>query len=177
MQQLLERMAKPAQASTDSTVDGSQVVPSDPLRQLVRTDVVQKESLLQLARESATAPEVVDVFVEPAPEGNPPTHPDGAPTLSPGISEATALERLAPWSHARVLRLSHAHGLLCGITDGALRERLSDSKTREALRPPTWCSTCFQKCASELSRWLDAATIARGADGPTRWCSRFETHS
>jgi hypothetical protein len=88
-----------------------------------------------------------------------------------GISETTAVRLLEPHAQTTVVRLSSARGLLCGLTgDAAAFNRLA----RSVLAPPVWCSTCFQNCADELLRWLDPATISKGATNPKRWCARVE---
>ncbi len=93
--------------------------------------------------------------------------------LPSGISDAAAEARLRPYAAARVLRLSHARGLLCGIEGGRDAVDKFNRLAASVLRPPEWCSTCFQKCEHELAQWLDAAAIKRGADGPNRWCARI----
>jgi hypothetical protein len=72
-----------------------------------------------------------------------------------------------------VLRLSRGHGLLCGL-DNPTEAAAVNERARKLLRPPSWCSTCFQPCATELKKWLDDTAIAAGADGPKRWCAHLE---
>ena len=114
---------------------------------------------------------IVEVEVPPPGE----TLRNGAwPSLPVGLSDADARQRLLPLASERILRLTHAHGLLCGLSgDDAVVTSFNRLATK-LLTPPPWCSTCFQKCHVELQRWLDAAAIAKGADGPNRWCARFE---
>jgi len=95
------------------------------------------------------------------------------PSLSVGLSDAEAARRLQPLSEVPVLRLSRAHGLLCGLDDPTEAAAVNE-RARRLLRPPSWCSTCFQPCATELKQWLDDTVIAAGADGPKRWCAHFE---
>lgn len=95
------------------------------------------------------------------------------PSLSAGLSDAEAARRLQPLSEVAVLRLSRGHGLLCGLEDPTEAAAVN-ARARKLLRPPSWCSTCFQPCATELKKWLDDTAIAAGADGPKRWCAHFE---
>jgi len=90
-----------------------------------------------------------------------------------GVSDADAARQLSGYSHVRVLRLPHARGLLCGV-EAAVNAQFA-ALSRELLTPPEWCSTCFGPCASELSTWLDAPTIAAGATGSHRWCARWNS--
>lgn len=95
------------------------------------------------------------------------------PSLSAGLSDAEAVRRLQPLSEVPVLRLSRAHGLLCGLDNPAEAAAVNE-RARRLLHPPSWCSTCFQPCATELKRWLDDTAIEAGADGPKRWCAHSE---
>ena len=116
-------------------------------------------------------PTVVDVAVEGADD-------DAAyalgvgPRLPSGLSDVEAAKRLRPYDDAPVLRIARGRGLLCGIANGDTLRRFN-RLAAQVLKTPSWCSTCFSPCKDELSKWLDAPTIAKGADGPNRWCAHF----
>lgn len=79
----------------------------------------------------------------------------GLDALPAGVTGEEARELLRHREDTRILRLPHARGLLCGVTEparfNALAERL--------LHVPTWCSKCFDTCDRELRKWLPPRTI------------------
>lgn len=137
-------------------------------------------AFLERLQERSGGIDLVDVHVGGA---------DGADSVSGGsgvrlplgLSDQHAARLLAPYAHTRVLRLSHARGLLCGIEGGERADsfgRLLRPPWPEngLLTPPPWCSTCFARCDVELRKWLTPEAIAKGVDrgNPNRWCARWE---
>lgn len=127
----------------------------------------------QKAGAMATSPLIREIRVaeHPGVEGN-------GIDLPLHITDVQAGKLLEPHSSVPLLRLSRVRGLLCGLeaSDGVASQGKVGQFNQLAakiLSPPPWCSTCFQRCDSELTRWLDAETIARGAkgQGPNRWCA------
>jgi len=98
---------------------------------------------------------------------------DAAVVLPTPLDDEEAKRRLAPFSASPLLALPHARSLLCGISSEAERREFNDLAQR-LLRIPDWCSTCFSKCSDELAKWFSPEEIAAGADGPNRWCARFQ---
>ena len=110
------------------------------------------------AAHSASPPSIVEVMVGGKANGH--AH------LPLGVSDQHAAMVLQPYASAKVIRLSSAHGLLCGIEgaeNAASFDKLVRWPTTGLLQPPPWCSTCYQRCDVELTRWLSAAQIARAS--------------
>ena len=80
---------------------------------------------------------------------------------------------------APVLRLPHARGLLCGLSEPLASEvnRLAG----RVLRVPQWCAKCYQPCAQELAKWLGPAEARGqggglfGGGGGNFWCLNVPT--
>ena len=121
---------------------------------------------------ASPAPEVVEVQVGAA--GGAAGGARGPAQLRLGISDAEAARALQPFEAAPVLRLSTARGLLCGLDLPPAELAAHNALAARLLRPPDWCSTCFQKCEAELAKWLQPEAIRAGADGERRWCARFQ---
>ena len=122
------------------------------------------------AAHSASPPSIVEVMVGGKANGH--AH------LPLGVSDQHAAMVLQPYASAKVIRLSSAHGLLCGIEgaeNAASFDKLVRWPTTGLLQPPPWCSTCYQRCDVELTKWLSAAQIAKGVThDPKRWCAHWD---
>ena len=122
------------------------------------------------AAHSASPPSIVEVMVGGKANGH--AH------LPLGVSDQHAAMVLQPYASAKVIRLSSAHGLRCGIEgaeNAASFDKLVRWPTTGLLQPPPWCSTCYQRCDVELTRWLSAAQIAQGVThDPKRWCAHWD---
>jgi hypothetical protein len=91
---------------------------------------------------------------------------EGLDALPTGVTAEEARQLLHHREDARILRLPHARGLLCGVTDPARFNALA----ARVLRVPTWCSKCFDTCDRELSKWLPPHAIKAASTSPNSVC-------
>jgi hypothetical protein len=94
----------------------------------------------------------------------------GLDALPAGVTGEEARGLLHHREDARILRLPHARGLLCGVDEPAKFNALA----ARLLRVPTWCSKCFDACDRELSKWLNPHAIKAASTSPNSVCFKPE---
>ena len=90
----------------------------------------------------------------------------GFDALPLGATTDEARNLLRHRENATVLRLPHARGLLCGVSDPVQFNALA----ARVLRVPTWCSKCFDTCERELKKWLPLDMIKTASTSPNTVC-------